>query len=79
VAFIFVSAENATEDKSTVVIHVGLKVIDDSIGMPKSDIGKRKRENKSTVRLKDDDVGNFGKKVRKRKTTSTIEKKQAKL
>ena len=61
------------------MIHAEIKVIEDSIGMPRNGIGKRKRENKNTARLKDDDVGNFGKKVRKRKAISTIEKKQANL
>jgi len=46
------------------VIHAEIEVIEDSIGMPKNDIGKRKREDKSTAMQKDDDDGNFGKKVR---------------
>ncbi len=61
------------------MIHAERKVIEDSIGRPKNDIGKRKREDKNTAMLKDDDDGNFGNKVRERKTTSTIEKKQAHL
>lgn len=78
-AFIFVSAENAIEGRFTAVMLVGLKVTNDFIERPKSDIEKKKKENKSTGKLKNDDDGNFGKKVRKRKTTSTIEKKQANL
>jgi hypothetical protein len=63
VAFIFVSAENATEDKSTVVIHVGLKVIDDFIGRLKNDIEAKKRENNNTGKRKNEDDGKYGNKA----------------
>ncbi|MCP4371983.1 MAG: hypothetical protein GY797_28270 [Deltaproteobacteria bacterium] len=53
------------------------KDIEDFIGRPKNDIVKRKRGKKNTAMLKDDDDGDFGNKVREKKTNSTIEKKQA--
>ncbi|MCP4374166.1 MAG: hypothetical protein GY797_39595 [Deltaproteobacteria bacterium] len=59
------------------MIHAEIKVIENSIERPKNDIGKRKREDKNTAMLKNDDDGDFGNKVRERNTTSTIEKKQA--
>jgi hypothetical protein len=61
------------------VIHAEIKVMQDSIGMHKNDIWRRKRQNKITARLKDDDDGNVGNKIRERNTTSTIEKIQANL
>ena len=60
--FIFVFAENAIEGRFTAVMLVGLKVTNDFIERPKSDIEKKKKGNKSTGKLKNDDDGNFGKK-----------------
>ncbi len=60
------------------MIHAERKGIGDSVERHKNDIGKRKRENKNTGMPKDDDDGDFGNKVRERKTNS-IEKKKANL
>ena len=77
-AFIFLSAENVTEGRRTAAIHAKTKDTEDAIGRPKNDIGKRKRENKNTARLKNDDDGDFGEKNREGKVTSTEEKKHPK-
>jgi hypothetical protein len=55
VAFIFVYAENATEGRPTVAIHVGLKVIDGFIGRLKNGIEAKKRENNNTRKRKNED------------------------
>ena len=54
-AFIFVSAENATEGRPTVVTYVGLKVIDGFIGRLKNGIEANKRENNNTGKRKNED------------------------
>lgn len=60
------------------MIHAEKKAIANSIDLPKNDIGKRRKEDKNTVMRKDNDDGDFGNKVRERKTNS-IEKKKANL
>ncbi len=75
----FLSAENVTEDRLTVVIHAERKGIENAIERPKNDIGEKKREDKNTAMRKNDDDGDFGKKGTERKTSSIIEKKQANL
>lgn len=70
--FIFVFAENATKGKPIVVKLVRLEAISNVIERRKNDIVTKKRENRSTERLKNDDDGGSGKKPKKITITINI-------
>jgi hypothetical protein len=72
VVLIFVFAENATKARHTAVKLVRLKVICDVIERHKNDIVTKKKENKSTGKLKNDDDGGFGKKLKRITKTPTV-------